>query len=97
MFTVNGHINGKPCWVTWDEGELTVAPGNEYAKALIENTAKSYEGEYVGPVPVGCPTLTKHLEHPLSALCIIMEVLEPIESVTGDVPTAEPLGPGEIA
>lgn len=91
-FTIRGRtITGRKAAVTWDAGKLT---GDEATVDLIEIEAQVMEGRPVG-WPAGPYTETKHLENPLSALALILRVIE-FESAEGDVPTLPAVPPGAI-
>ncbi len=83
-YTVTGTIEGRTFTVTYEDGRIT---GDEPAVRLIEATARSLEGEPVGPVG-GPYTDRDHLRDPLSALFVMREAFDEVVSATGDVPEA---------
>ena len=76
-------INGQDMRVTYSDGDIQ---GDLFAADLLRQAAKRAEGQMIGPVG-GPYTETNHLSEPLSALLLIEQAFEVVDTF-GELPEA---------
>ncbi len=88
MFQVIGDHFGRLVTVTWDKG--VVSSDDVVAMTSVEILADAAQRHrlVIGPQP-GAGRDRDHLDDPLTALFLIMQIMEPASiDLTGDVPEA---------
>lgn len=92
MFTITGVINGEYEKLTYDiENGRGVVSGDEMAMFMFKCAS-----ERITPVgPVG-QYMERDINEPLSALFMMRECFEKVESYDGELPNAESIPEGAI-